>query len=156
MGLRKKSKGPKEPKKNEPKKKKRGKVKGHLIKPMQKMESEAEKGKKLSVPPVRSRQEIITEMFESRLNAIGLEASASSGYVPVSKTRLARFLKEKNVPEDTVSAIIAGIMEEESEGGVRGIIEAASPELDLVGGELENAKDIAVEEWKNVKETSSV
>jgi hypothetical protein len=156
-----KSKGQKPGKPKKPKKeKKKGKVKvkGHLMKPMKKMASEAEKGKKLSVPPVRTRQEIITEMFESKTSAIGLEASTSSGYVPVSYTPLARFLKERNVEEDMVSAIIAGIMEEESEEDVMSIIEAAadSPEINLIGDELEKAKTLAVEEWRNVKKPSEI
>ncbi|MGY5858976.1 MAG: hypothetical protein RTU63_06380 [Candidatus Thorarchaeota archaeon] len=153
-------KGPKDPpkpkkqKKQKKQKASKEKAKGHLMKQMRKMSSEAEKGKKLSVPPVSSRQEIITDIFESKLAAIGLQASASSDYVPVSHTPLARFLKDLKVPEDTVSAIIAGIMEEETEDDVKIIIEAASPELGLVGDELENAKDLAVEEWRNVKKIS--
>ena len=130
--------------KAKPKQQKKGKVKvkGHLMKPMKKMAGEAEKGKKLSVPPVRTRQEIITEMFESKTEAIGLTASTSSGYIPVSYTPLARFLKERNVAEDMVSAIIAGLMEEDNEKDVMAIIEAAadSPEINLFGDELEKAK----------------
>jgi hypothetical protein len=152
-----KSKGPKKPTK--PKEQKKGKVKakGYLIKPMKKMASEAEKGKQLSVPPVRTRQEIITEMFESKISDIGLKASTSSGYVPVSHTPLARFLKERNVAEDMVSAIIAGIMEEESEDAVMAIIVASadSPEIGLTGDELEKAKTLAVQEWRNVKKASN-
>jgi len=148
-----KSKGSKAPGKVKPKKRKQSKVqvKGHLMKSMKKMASEAEKGKTLSVPQVQSRHEIITDMFESKLSTIGLTASAASDYVPVSHTPLARFLKDLKVPESTVSAIIAGIMEEESEGDVKIIIEAASPELGLTGDELDNAKDLAVEEWRNVR-----
>lgn len=147
------SKGPKAPGKVKPTKRKKSKVKvkGHLMKPIKKMVSEAEKGKKLSVPEVQSRHDIITDMFESKLAAIGLEAAAASDYVPVSHTPLARFLKDLNVPETTVSAIIAGIMEEDSEDDVKVIIEAASPELGLTGDELDNAKELAVEEWRNVK-----
>ncbi|TFH10194.1 MAG: hypothetical protein E4H14_02990 [Candidatus Thorarchaeota archaeon] len=157
MVLRRKPKGPNDPKKTKPEKQKKsqGKVKGHLIKQMQKMESEAGKDRKLTVPPVRSRQEIITEMFESQLSVIGLEASTASGYIPASKTPFAVFLKERDVHEDIVSAVIDGIMEEETEKGVRAIIEAASPELGLSGNELEKVKDLAVEEWRNVRETSA-
>ena len=144
----------------EPKKPKRTKIKakGHLMKQIQKMDGQAEKGKELTVPPVRSRQEIITQLFESKTNAIGLEASTEGGFVPVSYTPLARFLKDRNVAEDTVSAIIVGIMEEENEADVRTIIEVAadSPEVDLTGDELEKAKELAVEEWRNVKAPSEV
>ncbi len=134
------------------------KAKGHLMKPIQKMIGEAQKGKDLTTPDVRSRQEIITQKFEAKTNEIGLEASTSSGYVPVSYTPLARFLKERNVPEDTVSAIIAGIMEEENEEAVKAIIEATadSPEVDLFGDELDKAKALAVEEWRNVRKTPEV
>ncbi len=159
--LLKRSKGSKKPKDlPKPKKPKRSKikVKGHLMKQIQKMEGQAEKNKKLTVPPVHSRQEIITQIFESKTNAIGLEASAAGGYVPVSYTPLARFLKDHNVAEDTVSAIIVGIMEEESEEDVRTILEVAadSPEIDLTGDELEKAKELAVEEWRNVKASTDV
>ncbi len=144
----------------EPKKPKKSKIKakGHLMKPIQKMVGQAERDKELTAPPVRSRQEIITQMFESKTNEIGLEASTSSGYVPVSYTPLARFLKERNVPEETVSAIIAGIMEEENEESVKAIIEATaeSPEVDLIGDELDKAKELAVEEWRNVRKTPEV
>jgi len=159
--LLKRSKGSKKPKDlTEPPKPKRSKikVKGHLMKQIQKMEGQAEKDKELTVPHVRSRQEIITGMFESKTSAIGLEASTAGGYVPVSYTPLARFLKDRNVAEDTVSAIIAGIMEEENEEDVRTIIEVAadSPEVDLTGDELDKAKELAVEEWRNVKAPSEV
>ena len=148
-----KSKGPKAPGKTKPTKQKKSKVKvkGHLMKPMKKMSSQAEKGKKLSVPSVRSRQEIITEKFESTTSAIGLTASTSSGYVPVSYTPLAKFLKDLGVKDDIVSALLEGIMEAETEDDVRNIIEATSPELNLVGDELEKAKELSVQEWRNVK-----
>ena len=154
--LLKRSKGSKKPKDlKEPKTPKRSKikVKGHLMKQIQKMEGQAEKDKELTVPPVRSRQEIITEMFESKTNAIGLEASKEGGFVPVSYTPLARFLKDHNVAEDTVSAIIDGLMEEENAESVKAIIEAAadSPEINLIGDELDKAKELAVQEWRNVK-----
>jgi hypothetical protein len=131
------------------------KQKGPLMKQIGKMMSETEKGKELSVPPVRTRQEIITQIFESKMNAMGLVPSTDSGYVPVSYTPLSRFLKERGVPDDTISAILAGLMEEENEVEVRDIIDAAadSPEVNLIGNELDMAKQLAVEEWKNLRET---
>ena len=159
--LRKRSNGSKKSKDLiESKKPKRTKIKakGHLMKQIQKMDGQAEKGKELTVPPVRSRQEIITQLFESKTNAIGLKASTEGGFVPISHTPLARFLKDRNVAENTVSAIIVGIMEEESEADVRTIIEVAadSPEVNLTSDELEKAKELAVEEWRNVKTPSEV
>ncbi|TFG29579.1 hypothetical protein EU527_15665 [Candidatus Thorarchaeota archaeon] len=146
-------KGSKEEKPEKKAKKPKIKVKGPLMKQMDKMMNEAEKGKELTVPPVRSRDEIITDMFESKMNSIGLQASTASGYIPMSYTPLARFLKERGVPEDTVNAIITGILEEENETDVRAIIEATaeSPEVNLVGEELEKAKQLAVDEWSHIK-----
>ena len=151
-----KSKGSMEPARPTKLKTSKVKVKGHLIKQMQKMSSEAERNKDLTVPLVRTRQEIVSEMFESKTRAIGLVASTSSGHIPISYTPLARFLKERNVATDTVSAIIAGLMEEENEEDVKAIIEAAadSPGVNLIGAELDKAKMLAVEEWRNVKEPS--
>jgi len=47
---------------------------------------------------------------------------------------------------------------EESEADVRTIIEVAadSPEVNLTSDELEKAKELAVEEWRNVKTPSEV
>ena len=148
-----KSKQAKAPAKTKPAKQKKGsvKVKGYLMKPMRKMAGEAEKGKKLSVPQVRPRDEIITEMFVSKLTEIGIKPSTSSGHVPVSYTPFSLFLKDHGVQDDIVGALMEGIMEENSDETVRGIIDAASPELNLTGPELEKAKDLAVEEWRNVK-----
>lgn len=131
------------------------KAKGPLMNQMRKMIGQAEKGKDLSVPTVRSRQDIITQMFASTMHAIGLEPSTDSGYVPVSHTPLARFLKQRGVPDDTIGAILAGLMEEEHETEVRAIIEAAadSPDINLVGDELDEAKELAVEEWKILHES---
>jgi hypothetical protein len=133
------------------------KVKGPLMKQIGKMLSETDKGKALSVPPVRTRQEIVTQLFESKMNAINLTPSKDSGYVPVSYTPLARFLKERGVPDDTISAILAGLMEEENEAEVRDIIDAAadSPDVNLVGNELNKAKELAIEEWKNLRESGN-
>jgi hypothetical protein len=137
---------------------KKAKVKGPLMKQMKKMISETEKGKGLSVPSVRTRQEIITQIFESKMNAINLKPSTDGGYVPMSYTPLARFLKERGVAEDTISAILTGLMEEEHEVEVRDIIDAAadSPEVNLIGNELEMAKQLAVDEWRKMRGSGNV
>ena len=131
------------------------KFKGPMMKQLQKMISETEKGKSLSVPSVRTRQEIITQLFESKMNQVNLKPSTDSGYVPVSYTPLARFLKDRGVADDTIDAIIAGLMEEKHEAEVRDIIDAAadSPEVNLIGHELDEAKDLAVDEWKRLRES---
>ena len=124
-----------------------------VMKQMHKMTSELDKGKDLTEPFVRSRQDIITQKFNSQMNEVGLEPATDSGYIPVSYTPLARFLKERGVQDDTVSAILAGLMEEENEAEVQAIIDAAAdtPGVDLTGAELEKAKQLAIEEWNNVR-----
>ena len=124
-----------------------------MLKQIHRMSSEVEKGKKITEPVVRSRQEIITQKFNSQMNEVGLEPATDSGYIPVSYTPLARFLKERGVQDDTVSAILAGLMEEENEAEVQAIIDAAAdtPGVDLTGAELEKAIQLAIDEWNNVR-----
>ncbi len=149
-------KGTKDEKPLKETKKTKLKAKGPLMKQIGKMMSDADRGKELTPPPVHTRREIISDMFESKMNAIGLEASTASGYVPVSYTPLARFLKDLEVPEDTVGAIIEAILEANDEDEVRGIIVAAaeSPEVNLVGNELNKAIQLAINEWANIRNTS--
>lgn len=141
-----------------PSKTKPASFKGPMMKQIRKMISETEKGKELSVPPVRSRQEIITQIFESKMNAIDLTPSKDSGNIPVSYTPLARFLKDRGVTDDTISAILAGLMEVEDEADVRNIIDATadSKEVNLIGEELDKAKTLAVDEWKKMAEFENV
>ncbi|MHA1963100.1 MAG: hypothetical protein ACXACG_04005 [Candidatus Thorarchaeota archaeon] len=124
-----------------------------VLKQMRRMVSEVDKEKEMAEPVVQSRQDIITKKFNSQMVAMGLEPATDSGYVPVSHTPLARFLKDRGVHEDTVSAILAGLMEEEGEAEVRAIIDAAAdtPGVDLTGEELAKAQDLAVIEWTNVR-----
>jgi hypothetical protein len=124
-----------------------------VLKQIHRMTSEIDKGKNLSQPVVRSRQDIITEKFNSQMKDIGLEPATDSGYIPASYTPLARFLKERGLNDDTISAILAGLMEEQNETDVQAIIDAAAdtPGVDLIGPELEKAKQLAVDEWNNVR-----
>ncbi len=124
-----------------------------IVKQMRRMSSELEKEKDLSDPVVQSRQDIITAKFNSQMQEIGLEPATDSGYVPASHTPLSRFLKDRGVHEDTVGAILAGLMEEENEEDVRAIIDAAAETdgVDLTGAELVKAQDLAVTEWTNAR-----
>lgn len=124
-----------------------------VVKQMRRMISEVDKEKEMTEPVVRSRQDLITEKFISQMQAADLEPATDSGYVPVSQTALARFLKNSGVQDDTVSAILAGLMEEENEAEVRAIIDAAAdtPGVDLTGEELVKAQDLAVSEWTNAR-----
>ncbi|MFW9810403.1 MAG: hypothetical protein ACFFE6_13575, partial [Candidatus Thorarchaeota archaeon] len=124
-----------------------------VVKQMRRMILDVEKEREITTPNVKSRQELITSMFGSQMNAIGLDPVTDSGYIPVSQTPLARYLKERGVQNDTVDAIVTGLMEEENEEHVRAIVDAAAdtPGVDLTGEELEKAKQLAVDEWKNVR-----
>jgi len=96
--------------------------KDSLIKEIRKVE------KKLVKHPFRTRQEIITEIFESKMHSIDLEPSKDSGYIPVSNTPLSRYLKEKGVSEDLVGAIIDGL-EEVSDEEIMDYIDAVNLSL---------------------------
>ncbi len=124
-----------------------------VVKQMRRMIIDVEKEREITTPAVPSLQEIITKMFDSQMNSIGLEPSTDSGYVPVSYTPLAKFLKDRGVHDDTIGAILDGLKEVETEEDVRGIIDAAAdtPGVDLTGEELEKAKELAVIEWNNVR-----
>jgi hypothetical protein len=129
-----------------------------VVRQMRRMMLDVDKEREIIEPSVRSRQDIITTKFESQMNAVGLTPSEDSGYVPVSHTPLARFLKDRGVHDDTVDAILAGLMEEETADSVRGIIDATAdtPGVDLTGEELEKAKLLAVDEWNNLRKSKDV
>ena len=129
-----------------------------IVKQMRRMISEVDKEKDMKEPVVKTRQDIITEKFNSQMQSIGLDPATDGGYVPVSHTPLARFLKDRGVHEDTVSAILDGLMEEESEIEVRAIIDAAAdtPGVDLTGAELVEAQDLAVTEWTNSRRAREI
>ncbi len=133
----------------------RGPRKSQMTKRMERMIGDVEKGRDVRVPEVKSRQAIVTNLFESRMRAVGLEPATESGYIPVSYTPLAKFLGERGVPDDIVSAIASGLQEEETEEAVRSIIEAAvgTPEVDLTPTETKKAQDLAVEEWNRLRGT---
>jgi hypothetical protein len=124
-----------------------------IMRQIRRMHSEVDKERDIADPVVNSRQEIITEKFNSQMSELNLEPATDSGYIPASHTPLARFLKDRGVHEDTVSAILTGLMEEENEADVRAIIDAAAdtPGVDLTGAELEKAQDLAVVEWTNAQ-----
>jgi len=124
-----------------------------IAKQMRRMLIDIDREREIIEPSVQSRQDIITKKFASQMTAIGLEPSSDSGYVPVSYTPLARFLKDRGVNDDTVGAILDGLMQEVSEESVREIIDAAAdtPDVDLTGEELEKAKRLAVDEWNNLR-----
>jgi hypothetical protein len=135
----------------------KGPPKSNIVKIMQKMRSITEKGKIPYPPVVKDRQTIITQLFENKMQAIGLTPSTDSGHIPVSSSPLAVFLRDRGVPEDIVAAIITGLKEEESEIDVMNIIDAAAdtPDVSIHDSDLEKAKNLAVEEWKREKRTSA-
>jgi hypothetical protein len=135
----------------------KGPQKSNIVKSMEKMISATDKGRIPEPPTVENRQTIITRLFESKMQAIGLTPSSDSGHIPVSYSPLAIFLRDRRVPEDIVAAIITGLKEEENEKDVIGIIDAAAETMDvsIKGPDLEKAKNLAVEEWKREKRTDA-
>lgn len=135
----------------------KGPHKQAIIKTMEKMISATEKGRIPVAPEVENRQTIIKRLFESKIKAIGLTPSTDSGHIPVSYSPLAVFLRDRNVPEEIVAAIITGLKEEENETDVMNIIDAAAdtPDVSLQGQDLEKAQNLAVEEWKREKRTGA-
>jgi len=87
--------------------------------------------KELVKLPIKTRHEIITEMFEAKMRMIGLESSKDNGYIPVSNTPLSWFLRKRGVSEDTVDAIIAGLQDESEENRMEIILTAMDSPEDL-------------------------
>ncbi|MHA1768303.1 MAG: hypothetical protein ACTSV3_00420 [Candidatus Thorarchaeota archaeon] len=124
-----------------------------LARRLRKMRSQIDKGREIELPPVRSRQEIVTEIFSSQMSTLGLTPSTEGGHVPVSYTPLSRFLRERGVSDEIASAILDGLMEEDTEDAVRNIIDVATatPEMQLGPKDIEKARELAVQEWKNLR-----
>ncbi len=108
-----------------------------------------DRGKALTAPPTKSRLDIVTDLFESKMRTIGLEPSLDSGHVPMGFTPLATYLQEHGVSEAIVSAMLAGLKEATSESEVLNMMNAAadSKEFDLHGADLAKAGELAVLEW---------
>jgi hypothetical protein len=64
--------------------------------------------KELVKHPVRTRQEIITDIFESQMRTIGLEPSKDDGYM----TLFSRFLRERRVANDAIHDLIHSMKNE--------------------------------------------
>jgi len=124
---------------------------------MRKLQSAVVKGKKIQEPEVTSRQDTITELFTEKMLAIGIEPSKDSGYIPTSQTPLARYLRKYEISDDVIDAILAGLVEEETEESVADIIDAAAdtPDVNLDGMFLEQAKELAIEEWRRKRRSNS-
>jgi hypothetical protein len=119
------------------------------MKQVQKVKSAVDRGRTPPEVTTRSRQTIVTSVFEDKMESVGLEPSADSGYIPVSQTPLASFLGEHGVNEDTVGAILAELKQIESESEIAEIVDAIAetPGVVLEGADAETAKQLAIEEW---------
>ncbi len=124
---------------------------------MRKLQSSVQKGKKIQVQEVASRQDTITGLFAEKMLAVGIEPSEDSGYIPTSQTPLARYLRKYEISDEVIDAILAGLGEEESEEAVAEIIDAAAdtPDVNLDGMFLEQAKELAIEEWRRKRRSNS-
>ena len=128
-----------------------------IIKQMKKLLTSVQKGKKIQEPDVSTRQDMISHLFEEKMESIGIEPSKDSGHIPTSQTPLARYLRKYGIKDDIIDAISVGLIEEESESAVRDIIDAAAdtPDVNLDGMFLERAQDLAVEEWNRRRRSNS-
>ena len=129
-----------------------------IIKRMSKMMSRIEKGKPIKDAPVKSRQDIVSEIFEEKMHAVGLEPSTDSGHIPTSRTPLAKYLLDHGVTESTTDAIVSELGGLESKEAVKEILEAAAEGegVGFAGVELDMAKQLAIEEWlRSRRRTSS-
>ncbi|MHA1636550.1 MAG: hypothetical protein ACTSUB_00900 [Candidatus Thorarchaeota archaeon] len=128
-----------------------------IIKQMKKLHSSIQKGKKLQVPEVPTRQDAISLLFDKKMESVGIVPSTDSGHIPTSQTPLARYLRKYGVADLIIDAISAGLIEEESESSVRDIIEAAAdtPDVNLEGMFLDRAIELAIEEWNRRRRSNS-
>jgi len=120
-----------------------------IIKRMSKMMSRIEKSKPIKDEPVKSRRDIITESFEEKMHAVGLQPSTSSGHIPTSRTPLAKYLLDHGVAESITDAIVSELSELESKDAVKEIMDAVaeSDGVSFTSVELDMAKQLALEEW---------
>lgn len=128
-----------------------------IIKQMKKTLTSVRKGKKIKEPDVSTRQDMISLLFNEKMESVGIEPSTDSGHIPTSQTPLARYLRKYGITDEIIDAISVGLFEEESEAAVRDIIDAAAdtPDVNLDGMFLERAKELAVEEWNRRRRSNS-
>jgi hypothetical protein len=128
-----------------------------IVKYMSKMMSRIQKGKPLKDVPAKSRRDIITESFEEKMHAIGLQPSTDSGHIPTSRTPLAKYLLDHGVAESTTDAIVSELSALESKEAVKEIMDAAaeSEGVSFTDVELDMAKQLALEEWMRARRRTS-
>ena len=128
-----------------------------IITYMSKMISRIQKGKPIKDVPGKSRQDIITESFEEKMHAVGLQPSTDSGHIPTSRTPLAKYLLDRGVAESTTDAIVNELGKLESKEAVKEIMDAAAEGegVSFTGVELDMAKQLALEEWMRSRRRTS-
>lgn len=87
--------------------------------------------KELVKHPVRTRQDIITEMFESKMHMIGLAPSKDIGYISDPDTTLVRLLRQIGVQEEIIDVIIVELENEPEETKMEIILAAMDTPRDL-------------------------
>lgn len=113
------------------------------------MHSAIKKGNPPDIPVTRSRQDIITELFESKMNKIGLEPASEAGFIPVSTGDFADYMIEHGVDSETMRAILDDLPTLKRQE-VFDVVEAAAEmqDADFTTREVEKAKQLALNEWK--------
>jgi hypothetical protein len=113
------------------------------------MHSAIKKGNQPDIPVTRSRQDITSELFESKMNKIGLEPASEAGFIPVSTGDFADYMIEHGVDPDTMRAILDDLPTLKREE-MFDVVEAATEmrDVDFTNREVEEAKKLALNEWK--------
>ncbi|MGV9168729.1 MAG: hypothetical protein ACOC38_02185 [Promethearchaeia archaeon] len=119
------------------------------IRKIKDMHSDIKKGKEPKAPVAKSRQEIITDIFESKMNKIGLEPSSEAGYIPVSTGDFSDYMIQHGVDIDTMRAILDDLPTLKRPE-VFDVVEAATEMqgVDFNVREVEEAKQLALNEWQ--------
>ncbi|NWF96481.1 MAG: hypothetical protein HXY34_10115 [Candidatus Thorarchaeota archaeon] len=133
-----------------------GEKKVSLLRELDRLASAAKKGKPLDLPHVRTRREVIADIFRASMESAGLKVAEGTGSaMPTSYAPFAVFLRELHVDESMIEAMLSGISEAESESEVEDLVDAAADTADFgaIASRLEEAKRIAKEEWVRTRGT---
>ncbi|MBD3406468.1 MAG: hypothetical protein GF411_10180 [Candidatus Lokiarchaeota archaeon] len=130
-----------------------------ILKILVKMKSAVEKGSKVDVPIAKTRQQLITETFEPKLQEAGIELPKKGGYIPlVASSDLSQKLVEYKeqtgkFDDDEIEATIEGIHAAETEKEVDDIAETVSDHLGLSDSQKQELGHLAREEWNRHKDS---
>ncbi|TXT57354.1 MAG: hypothetical protein BAJATHORv1_10054 [Candidatus Thorarchaeota archaeon] len=129
------------------------------VKIMLKMKSTVEKGRDVESPPVKSREEIISDMYESKLEEIGIKPPKEGGHIPlVASSDLSQKLVEYQeqmgaISDDDIEATVEGIHSAEGAREVTDIIDMVADVIGLDEDDKKELQQLAHQEWKRHKDS---